>query len=59
VAKDPISQVSGLNAGLDNTVKKLSSIESALKRLSGLAGTTLKSVTSILTPSVGQGSSLG
>lgn len=59
MAKDPISQVSGLNAGLDNTVKKLSSIESALKRLSGLAGTTLKSVTSILTPSVGQGSSLG
>jgi hypothetical protein len=59
VAKDPISQVSGLNAGLDNTVKKLSSIESALKRLSGLAGTTLKSVTSILTPSVGMGSGLG
>lgn len=59
MAKDPISQVSGLNAGLDNTVKKLGSIESALKRLSGLAGTTLKSVTSILTPSVGQGSGLG
>jgi len=59
VAKDPISQVSGLNAGLDNTVKKLGSIESALKRLSGLAGTTLKFVTSILTPSVGMGSGLG
>jgi len=59
VAKDPISQVSGLNAGLDNTVKKLGSIESALKRLSGLAGTTLKTVTSILTPSVGQGPNLG
>jgi len=59
MAKDPISQVSGLNAGLDNTVKKLNLIESSLKKLSGLAGTTLKSVTSLLTPGVGQSTSMG
>jgi hypothetical protein len=59
MAKDPISQVSGLNAGLDNTVKKLNLIESSLKRLSGLAGTTLKGVTSLLTPGVGQSTSMG
>jgi len=59
MAKDPISQVSGLNAGLDNTVKKLNLIESSLKKLSGLAGTTLKGVTSLLTPGVGQSTSMG
>jgi hypothetical protein len=59
VAKDPISQVSGLNAGLGNTVKNLGFIESALKRISGLAGTTLKNVTSVLRPNVGQGPNLG
>ena len=59
MAKDPISQVSGLNAGLDNTVKKLNLIESSLKKLSGLASTTLKGVTSLLTPGVGQGTSMG
>ena len=59
MAKDPISQVSGLNAGLGNTVKNLGFIESALKRISGLAGTTLKNVTSVLRPNVGQGPNLG
>lgn len=59
MAKDPISQVSGLNAGLDTTVKKLNLIESSLKRLSGLASTTLKGVTSLLTPGVGQSTSMG
>ena len=59
MAKDPISQVSGLNAGLGNTVKNLGFIESALKRISGLAGTTLKNITSVLRPNVGQGPNLG
>lgn len=59
MAKDPISQVSGLNAGLDKTVKKLNLIELSLKKLSGLAGSTLKGVSSILSSGVGQTTSMG
>jgi hypothetical protein len=59
MAKDPISQLPGLNSELGKTEKRLQSIESTLKRISGLAGNTLKSVGAVLSPSTGQGTSMG
>lgn len=59
MAKDPISQLPGLNSELGKTEKRLQSIESTLKRISGLAGNTLRSVGAVLTPNTGQGTSMG
>jgi len=59
MAKDPVSQLSNVNAGLGNTVKNLGFIESALKRIGGIATKSLDSVTRIMMPSVGMGPGMG
>jgi hypothetical protein len=56
---DPVSQLSNVNAGLGNTVKNLGFIESALKRIGGIATKSLDSVTRIMMPSVGMGPGMG
>lgn len=58
VNKDPISQLPSFNAELGKTEKKLHSIESILKRIGGIAGTSLKSLGAILRPGTGQGNSM-
>jgi len=59
MAKDPVSQLSNVNAGLDQTLKKLNAFESVLKRIGGIATKSLDSVTRIMMPSVGMGPGLG
>jgi hypothetical protein len=59
MAKDPVSQLSNVNAGLDQTLKKLNAFESILKRIGGIATKSLDSVTRIMMPSVGMGPGLG
>jgi hypothetical protein len=58
MAKDPVSQISNVNAGLDQTLKKLNAFESILKRIGGVATKSLDSVSRILMPSVGMGPGL-
>ena len=59
MAKDPVSQISNVNAGLDQTLKKLNAFESILKRIGGVATKSLDSVSRIMMPSVGMGPGLG
>ena len=59
MAKDPVSQLSNVNAGLDQTLKKLNAFESVLKRIGGIATKSLDSVTRIMMPSVGTGPGMG
>ena len=59
MAKDPVSQLSNVNAGLDQTLKKLNAFESVLKRIGGIATKSLDSVTRIMMPSVGMGPGMG
>ena len=59
MAKDPVSQLSNVNAGLDQTLKKLNAFESILKRIGGIATKSLDSVTRIMMPSVGTGPGMG
>ena len=59
MAKDPVSQLSNVNAGLDQTLKKLNAFESILKRIGGVATKSLDSVSRIMMPSVGMGPGLG
>jgi hypothetical protein len=59
MAKDPVSQLSNVNAGLDQTLKKLNAFESILKRIGGIATKSLDSVTRIMMPSVGMGPGMG
>ena len=59
MAKDPLSQLSNVNAGLDQTIKKLNAFESILKRIGGIATKSLDSITRIMMPSVGMGPGLG
>jgi hypothetical protein len=59
MAKDPVSQISNVNAGLDQTLKKLNAFESILKRIGGIATKSLDSVTRIMMPSIGMGPGLG
>lgn len=59
MAKDPLSQLSNVNAGLDQTIKKLNVFESILKRIGGIATKSLDSVTRLLMPNVGMGPGLG
>ena len=59
VAKDPLSQISNVNAGLDQTLKKLNVFESILKRIGGIATKSLDSVNRIMMPSVGTGPGMG
>jgi len=58
MAKDPVSQISNVNAGLDQTLKKLNAFESILKRIGGVATKSLDSVSRIMMPSVGMGPGL-
>ena len=59
MAKDPVSQLSNVNAGLDQTLKKLNAFESILKRIGGIATKSLDSITRIMMPSVGMGPGMG
>jgi len=58
VAKDPLSQLSNVNSALGTTEKRLSAIEGLVKRIGGFASTSLKQVSNILSPSVGQGTNM-
>ena len=58
MANDPLSQLSSVNSQLDATQKKLTGIESAIKRIGGIAGNTFRSVSNILTTSVGFGNTM-
>lgn len=58
MAKDPLSQLSNVNSALSTTEKRLSSIEALVKRIGGFASTSLRQVSNILSPSVGQGTNM-
>ena len=58
MAKDPLSQLSNVNSALGTTEKRLSAIEGLVKRIGGFASTSLKQVSNILSPSVGQGTNM-
>lgn len=58
MAKDPLSQLSNVNSALGTTEKRLSSIEALVKRIGGFASTSLRQVSNILSPSVGQGTNM-
>ena len=59
MAKDPLSQISNVNAGLDQTIKKVTTLESLSRKLGGIATKSLDSVTRMLMPSVGMGPGMG
>lgn len=59
MAKDPLSQISNVNAGLDQTIKKVTTLESLSRKLGSIATKSLDSLTRIMMPSVGIGSGLG
>jgi hypothetical protein len=59
MAKDPVSQINNVNAGLDQTIKKVTTLESLSRKLGGIATKSLDSLTRIMMPSVGMGPGLG
>jgi hypothetical protein len=59
MAKDPLSQISNVNAGLDQTIKKVTTLESLSRKLGGIATKSLDSLTRIMMPSVGMGPGMG
>jgi len=59
MAKDPLSQISNVNAGLDQTIKKVTTLESLSRKLGGIATSALSQVTRMLMPSVGMGPGMG
>ena len=59
MAKDPLSQISNVNAGLDQTIKKVTTLESLSRKLGGIATKSLDTLTRIMMPSVGMGPGLG
>jgi len=59
VAKDPVSQINNVNAGLDQTIKKVTTLESLSRKLGGIATKSLDSLTRIMMPSVGMGPGMG
>lgn len=59
MAKDPLSQINNVNAGLDQTIKKVTTLESLSRKLGGIATKSLDSLTRIMMPSVGMGPGLG
>jgi len=59
MAKDPLSQINNVNAGLDQTIKKVTTLESLSRKLGGIATKSLDSLTRIMMPSVGMGPGMG
>jgi hypothetical protein len=59
MAKDPLSQISNVNAGLDQTIKKVTTLESLSRKLGGIATGALGQVTRLLMPSVGMSPGMG
>lgn len=57
--KDPISELTGVNAQLERTNKNISLLEAGLKRVTGLAGNAFKTVAGVLSSSTGQGTGIG
>jgi len=57
--KDPISELTGVNAQLEKTNKNISLLEAGLKRITGLAGNAFKTVSGVLSSSTGQGTGMG
>ena len=57
--KDPISELTGVNAQLERTNKNISLLEAGLKRVTGLAGNAFKTVAGVLSSSTGQGTGMG
>jgi hypothetical protein len=58
MANDPLSNLTSVNSKLDDTVKKVTTLESSLKRISGIAGNVFRSVSNVITASVGFGNSM-
>jgi hypothetical protein len=58
VDKNYVSEISNVEKGLKGINAQIADMEAGLKRISGLAGTTLGSVKSVLGGGLGQGSSL-
>jgi hypothetical protein len=58
MAKDPLSQISNVNAGLDQTIKKLNTVGDLSKKIVGTFTKSIDFVTRILMPSVGTGPGL-
>ena len=59
MAKDPLSQINNVNAGLDQTIKKVTTLESLSRKLGGIATKSLDTLTRIMMPSVGMGPGMG
>jgi len=59
MAKDPLSQISNVNAGLDQTIKKVTTLESLSRKLGGIATKSLDSINRMMMPSVGTGPGMG
>ena len=59
MAKDPVSQINNVNAGLDQTIKKVTTLESLSRKLGGIATKSLDTLTRIMMPSVGMGPGMG
>jgi len=57
--KDPISELTGVNAQLEKTNKNISLLEAGLKRITGLAGNAFKTVSGVLSSSTGQSTGMG
>jgi hypothetical protein len=57
--KDPINELAGATKELKAINKEIKDLESGLKRVNGLVGTSLGSVKSLLSSGVGQGTSMG
>lgn len=58
MAKDPISELSGVNKELKATNRELTLLESALRRVTGLAGSAFRSVTGAFGAATGRGTSM-
>jgi hypothetical protein len=58
-SNDPLKDLSGATKGLKELNKEVDQLEKSLKRVKGLVGGTLSGVKNILSPSVGQGTSMG
>ena len=59
MAKDPLSQINNVNAGLDQTIKKVTTLESLSRKLGGIATKSLDSINRMMMPSVGTGPGMG